>query len=60
MKNQPLFLISQTSLLISPLVLARYVQADEVGSNSVEPVLATSTDQESILINRYLIEQVAS
>ena len=47
MKKSTIVSIVAASLLISPLVLARHVQADEVGTNSVEPVLATSTDQES-------------
>ena len=49
MKKSTIVSIVAASLLISPLVLARHVQADEVGTNSVEPVLATSTDQESSL-----------
>ena len=55
MKKSTIVSIVAASLLISPLVLARYVQADEVGSNSVEPVLATSTDPD-----KSVSEQVAS
>lgn len=59
MKKSTIVSIVVSSLLISPLVLARHVQADEVGSNSVEPVLATSTDQESSP-DKSVSEQVAS
>ncbi len=56
MKKIPnLVSIQAASLLISPLVLARYVQADQLAQIVLSfSVLAISTDQESSPINRYL------
>lgn len=44
MKKSTIVSIVFASLLISPAVLARHVQADEVATNSVEPALTTSLD----------------
>ena len=47
MKKSTIVSIVFASLLISPAVLARHVQADEVATNSVEPALTTSLDPAS-------------
>ena len=47
MKKSTIVSIVFASLLISPAVLARHVQADEVATNSVEPALTTSLEPAS-------------
>ena len=47
MKKSSLVSIVFASLLLSPVVLARHVQAEEVATNGVEPALTTQVGQPS-------------
>ena len=47
MKKSSLVSIVFASLLMSPIVLARHVQAEEVATNSQEPALTSHVGQPS-------------